>query len=107
MSDRVNELFNYFDSKYDYIVVDTSAVGIVSDTLLIANHADMFIYVVSADNVDKRKLSDVANALYREKRLPKMTMLLNGVKKDKGGYGYGYGYGNNPNKKKKWYSFAK
>lgn len=107
MSDRVKALFEYFDDKYDYIVVDTSAVGIVSDTLLIANFADMFVYVVSADNVDKRQLSDVAQTLHEEKRLPKMTILLNGVKKGKNGYGYGYGYGNNPNKEKKWYSFSK
>ncbi|WP_296317527.1 GumC family protein [Winogradskyella sp. UBA3174] len=108
MSDRIKELFNYFEDKYDYIVVDTSAVGIVSDTLLIANFADMFIYVVGADNVDKRQLSDVAQTLYNEKRLPNMTLLLNGVKRGKGGYGYGYGYGNNPNKntKNKWYSFS-
>jgi capsular exopolysaccharide synthesis family protein len=105
MSDRVSELFKHFDSKYDYIIADTSAVGLVSDTLLIADLADMFVYVVSADKVDKRQLVHVANPLYNEKRLPNMTMLLNGVKSGKSGYGYGYGYGNNPNRKKKWYDF--
>jgi len=107
INDRVNELFEYFEGKYDYIIVDTSAVGIVSDTLLIADHADMFLYVVSVDNVDKRRLADIANTLYEKKRLPNMTMLLNGVKKGTGGYGYGYGYGNSPNSKKPWYSFKK
>lgn len=110
MSDRVEELFNYFDSKYDYIIADTSAVGIVSDTLLISRLADMFIYVVSADNIDNRLLQHVAKPLYKEKRLPNLTMLLNGVslgKKGYGGYGYGYGYGNNPQRKKKWYQFGK
>lgn len=109
MSDRVGELFEYFENKYDYIVVDTSAVGIVSDTLLISKYADMFIYVVSADNVDRRLLKHVAQPLQTEKRLPNITMLLNGVKlgnKGYGGYGYGYGYGNNPNRKKKWYQFS-
>jgi len=107
ISDRIGQLFAYFDSKYDYIVVDTSAVGIVSDTLLVANYADMFVYVVSADNVDQRQLVDVAQTLYDKKRLPQMTLLLNGIKKGKGGYGYGYGYGNAPNqKKKKWYQFS-
>lgn len=106
MSDRVEELFNHFSSKYDYIIVDTSAVGLVSDTLLISKFADMFIYVVSADKVDKRQLAHVAQTLYDEKRLPNMTLLLNSVKINKKGYGYGYGYGNNPNKKKKWYNFS-
>lgn len=113
MSDRVIDLFNYFDTKYDYIIADTSAVGIVSDTLLIANLADMFIYVVSADNVDRRLLEHVALPLYKDNRLPNMTLLLNGVslgKKGYGGYGsygYGYGYGNSPSKNKKWYKFGK
>lgn len=106
MSERVEELFNYFERKYDYIIVDTSAVGLVSDTLLISKFADMFIYVVSSDNIDKRQLLHVAKPLYEENRLPKMTMLLNSVKLSKKGYGYGYGYGNNPNKKKKWYNFS-
>ncbi|GAB4163123.1 MAG: tyrosine-protein kinase [Winogradskyella sp.] len=106
MSPRVEELFKYFEKKYDYIVADTSAVGLVSDTLLISEFADMFVYVVSANNVDKRKLANIAQPLYDDHRLPKMTMLLNGVKQGKKGYGYGYGYGDNPNKKKKWYSFT-
>lgn len=110
MSDRVEDLFNYFDTKYDYIIADTSAVGIVSDTLLISHLADMFVYVVSVDNIDKRLLRHIAEPLHREKRLPNMTMLLNGIKlgsKSYGSYGYGYGYGNNPQKKKKWYQFGK
>ncbi len=106
MSPRVTELFKYFENKYDYIVADTSAVGLVSDTLLISGFADLFVYVVSVDNVDKRRLVNIAQPLYEDKRLPNMTMLLNGVKPGKKGYGYGYGYGNNPTKKKKWYSFS-
>jgi hypothetical protein len=58
---------------------------------------------VSADGIDRRRLANVAQTLYNEKRLPNMTMLLNSVKPGKKGYGYGYGYGNNPNRKKKWY----
>ncbi|EPR69735.1 Tyrosine-protein kinase Wzc [Winogradskyella psychrotolerans RS-3] len=107
MSDRVKDLFEYFEDKYDYIIVDTSAVGLVSDTLLVSKFADMFIYVVSADNVDKRQLAAVAKPLYDDNRLPNMNMLLNGTNFGKKGYGYGYGYGNNPHKKKKWYQFGK
>ncbi|RXJ45954.1 GumC family protein [Gelidibacter gilvus] len=106
INDRVAELFSYFDEKYDYIIVDASAVGLVSDTLLIAKYADMFIYVVSADNIDKRHLVAVAKPLYEDHRLPKMNLLLNGTNFDKKGYGYGYGYGDNPENKKKWYQFT-
>ncbi|SDR77211.1 GumC family protein [Winogradskyella sediminis] len=107
MSDRIKDLFDYFEGKYDYIIVDTSAVGLVSDTLLVSKFADIFIYVVSANNVDKRQLAAVAKPLYEDNRLPNMNMLLNGTNFDKKGYGYGYGYGNNPHKKKKWYQFSK
>ncbi|MCB0463791.1 MAG: polysaccharide biosynthesis tyrosine autokinase [Flavobacteriaceae bacterium] len=102
MSHRVKSLFEKVKKKYDYIVVDTAAVGLVTDTLLICQFADMFIYVVSANNLDKRQLH-VAQTMYEENRLPNMSILLNGTKK-KSGYGYGYGYGANP-VKKKWYQF--
>lgn len=106
MSSRVKELFDYFETKYDYIIVDGSAVGLVSDTLLISKFADLFIYVVSAANVDKRYVARVAEPLYNEQRLPKMHVLLNGTNFDKKGYGYGYGYGNNPDTHRKWYQFS-
>ncbi|MDN3493730.1 GumC family protein [Winogradskyella bathintestinalis] len=107
MSERVKDLFDYFEGKYDYIIVDTSAVGLVSDTLLISKFADIFVYVVSANNVDKRQLAAVAQPLYEDERLPNVNLLLNGTDFAKKGYGYGYGYGNNPNKTKKWYQFSK
>jgi tyrosine-protein kinase Etk/Wzc len=100
MDSRVKLLFDTVKKVYDYIIVDTSAVGLVTDALLISNFADMFIYVVSANNLDKRQLH-VAQTLYDENRLPNMAILLNGTSK-KSGYGYGYGYGTGP-KKKKWY----
>ena len=103
MSNRVKSLFENVKNKYDYIIVDTAAVGLVTDTLLISQFADMFIYVISANNLDKRQLH-VAQTMLDENRLPNMTILLNGTKK-KSGYGYGYGYGANP-VKKKWYQFS-
>ena len=106
MSDRLKLMFEDANKNYDYIIVDTAAVGLVTDTLLISKFADMFLYVVSVDNIDKRQLH-IAQTLYNEKRLPNMAILLNGTK-HKRGYGYGYGYGNNPHKKKKkWWQFYK
>lgn len=103
MSDRVNELFSKTRKSYEYIIVDTAAVGLVTDTLLISHMADMVIYVVSAEKLDKRQLH-VAQSLYEDNRLPNMAILLNGTTK-KDGYGYGYGYGNKPTKKKAWFGF--
>ena len=97
MDEKMETLFNAVKNKYDYIIVDTAAVGLVTDTLLISRFADMVIYVVRANYLDKRQLH-VAQSMYDEKRLPNMVMLLNGVIQKKG---YGYGYGNAPKKKRK------
>ncbi|QRM90158.1 polysaccharide biosynthesis tyrosine autokinase [Lacinutrix sp. WUR7] len=100
MSDRVGELFESVKNKYDYIIVDTAAVGLVTDTLLISKYADMFVYVVRANYIDKRQLH-IAQTMYTEKRLPNMAILLNAVDHKKGG-SYTYGYGKDPSKKKWW-----
>ena len=105
MNVRVQLLFDDVKTKYDYIIVDTAAVGLVTDTLLIAKHADMFIYVVKANYIDKRQLY-VAQNMYIEKRLPNMAILLNYVNFKKG-LGYAYGYGKDPNRTiKKWWQFS-
>lgn len=101
MTERMQDLFEKVKANYDFIIVDTAAVGLVTDTFLISDHADMFVYVVSANNIDKRELHK-AQTIFDEKRLPKMTLLLNGTI---GRKGYGYGYGADPKKAKKWYKF--
>ena len=63
MSDRLKLMFEDANKNYDYIIVDTAAVGLVTDTLLISKFADMFLYVVSVDNIDKRQLH-IAQTLY-------------------------------------------
>ena len=93
MSNRVAELFAIVKEQYDYIIVDTAPVGMVTDTLLLSKYADAFIFVVRAHFLDKRLLN-LASDLYKNKRLPNMAILINGTDTAKGyGYGYGYGYG--------------
>jgi capsular exopolysaccharide synthesis family protein len=91
MSKKVDTLFAALKSQYDYIIVDTAPVSLVTDTLLIAKHADCFIYVARANFLEKRMLN-IANTLYKEQKLPNMCLLLNDTDSTKG-YGYGYGYG--------------
>lgn len=91
MSKKVNTLFEQLKKEYDYIVVDTAPVSLVTDTMLVAHLADVFIYVVRANYLDKRMLN-VPQTIYREKKLPNMCLLLNDTDTTKG-YGYGYGYG--------------
>ncbi|WP_286926870.1 GumC family protein [Flavobacterium sp. UBA4197] len=91
MSKKVNSLFEELKKEYDYIIVDTAPVSLVTDTMLVAHLADVFIYVVRANYLDKRMLR-VPQIIYKEKKLPNMCMLLNDTDTTKG-YGYGYGYG--------------
>lgn len=100
LSKKVDSLFKTIKAQYDYIIVDTAPVSLVTDTLLIAKHADCFIYVIRANFLEKRMLH-IANDLYQEKKLPNMCLLLNDTDSTKG-YGYGYGYGIK-SRKKPWY----
>ena len=91
MNRKTDDLFDSLKSQYDYIIVDTAPVSLVTDTLLIAKHADCFIYVARANFLEKRMLN-IPNTLYKEEKLPNMCILLNDTDSTKG-YGYGYGYG--------------
>ena len=104
MDDRIIKMFDELKLRYDYIIVDTAPVSLVTDTILVANNADAFIYVVRANYLDRRMLR-IPEMFYNEKKLPNMSMVLNDTKlTNKGyGYGYGYGYGNEQQTKKPWY----
>ena len=86
MGKKVEELFELLKSEYDYIIVDTAPIGLVADTLLIAKYADCFIYVFRANFLGKRMLN-IPNSLYKEKKLPNLCLLLNDTDSTKG-YGY-------------------
>ena len=108
-TNRVEVLFLEVKQKYDYIIVDTAPVNLVSDTLLIAKYADMFMYVVRANYSDKRSLV-VPQELYKENKLPNIAIVLNDLDRRRDGYsgydydGYGYGYGYGATEvKKPWY----
>ena len=108
MHPRVNELFDYCRANFDYIIVDTAAFSMVTDTMLVSHFADTFIYLIRANFLDKRVLKYI-NSIFKEKRLPNMVLLINGLDVKKGyGYGYGYGYGVDFEKsqKKKWWKFG-
>ncbi|MEN2400547.1 polysaccharide biosynthesis tyrosine autokinase [Flavobacterium sp. MC2016-06] len=100
MGKKVDQLFNELKKEYDYIIVDTAPVSLVTDTLLIAKNADTFVYVMRANVLEKRMLT-IANTFYKEKKLPNMCIVLNDTDSTKG-YGYGYGYGVKVEKKTWW-----
>ena len=92
MSKRVNEIFENLKKEYEYIIVDSAPVGMVTDTIQIGSFADLSIYVVKANYLDKRMLH-IPMKLMKERKLSNMGLLINGSDQSKGAYGYGYGYG--------------
>ena len=108
MNPRVEELFDYARDNYDYVIVDTAAFSMVTDTLLLSKYADATLYLVRVNFLDKRILKYI-KSIYTQKRLSNMALLINGVDHKKSyGYGYGYGYGNNfkDMQKKRWWKFT-
>ncbi|HEX8269192.1 MAG TPA: polysaccharide biosynthesis tyrosine autokinase [Flavobacterium sp.] len=96
MNPKLDSMFSQLKQEYDYIIVDTAPVSVVTDTLVVAKYADAFIYVMRANYLDKRMLK-VAESFYTAKKLPNMAIILNDTiwRKTYGsgnGYGYGYGY---------------
>lgn len=105
MNGRFEEIIAYGKAHYDFIIVDTAPVKMITDTLLLSQYADLSLYLVRAECLDKRFL-ELPEKMFTEKRLPNMAMVLNDVNYEKGGYGYGYGYGEEPTKRP-WYQFFK
>lgn len=89
---------NYLKQKYDFVLLDTAPVGLVSDTFSIAPCADLTLFVVRSNYTLKADL-DLINILKDSERLANMNIILNGEKHVSSGYGYkryhsyGYGYG--------------
>ena len=89
---NLGDVISILREKYDYIILDTAPVGLVTDTLQIGKYADVTAFVCRADYTPKSSFTMV-NQLSNEKKLPNMCVIINGVDMSKKKYGYYYGYG--------------
>ena len=87
---RLDKLFAELRKRYDYIIVDTAPVEMVSDTFLLDRLADMTIFVCRYKYTPSEMI-DRINEMIEQKRMHNVAGVLNGVKGLKAGYGYGYG----------------
>ena len=95
LSEAMKELVLELKQKYDYIVLDTPPVGLVSDALELAQFADVTLYIVR-QNYTKKDMITLLNTRIKRGELNNASIVLNGYEnKAKYGtaYGYGYGYG--------------
>lgn len=82
----------FLKERFDYIIMDTAPVGLVSDTLNMGHFADMTIFVARADYSPKANFQMI-NDIAKQNKLPKCNIVLNGMDLEKRKYGYYYGYG--------------
>jgi tyrosine-protein kinase Etk/Wzc len=95
MQDKIKTLFEYLYNNFDYIVIDSPPVGLVSDALLVSEYVDVCIYVARQDYTFKEQIN-IANDLLVNQKIKGVSMIINDVTfKGSYNYGYGYGYGHN------------
>ena len=98
MTDSLEELINLLKEKYDYIILDSPPMGLVSDPLALSKYVDATVYVVR-QNYTKKGMFSLINDKYKKGEVTNLSLVLNFVdNKSKYGYGYGgyypwYGYG--------------
>ena len=89
-------------ANFDYVILDTAPVGMVTDTLLIGRVADLSVYVCRADYTYKAEFT-LINELAENNKLPNLCIAVNGLDLNSRKYGYYYGYG----KYGKYYGYGK
>lgn len=88
----LDQIFQHLRDHYDYVIVDTAPVGLVTDTLQISRVSDATVYMCRADYTPKESFL-LINSLSEEGKLPNMSVVINGIDMSKKKYGYYYGYG--------------
>ena len=98
-SKRFEEFINPLRTQYDYILLDTVPLSVIADPIIVNRVADLLVYVIRSNHIDRRYLPEVSKIKERNK-IKNLAFVLNDVSyEDKGyakyshGYGYGYGYG--------------
>ena len=100
--DGLEKAVEILRKNFDYVILDTAPVGMVTDTLLIGRVADLSVYVCRADYTRKTELT-LINELAENNKLPNLCIVINGLDLQKKKYCYYYGYG----KYGKYYGYGK
>ena len=100
--DGLDKAIETLKKNFDYVILDTAPVGMVTDTLLIGRVADLSVYVCRADYTRKAEFT-LINELAENNKLPNLCTVINGLDLQKKKYGYYYGYG----KYGKYYGYGK
>ncbi|RIV23416.1 polysaccharide biosynthesis tyrosine autokinase [Fibrisoma montanum] len=89
-SPRLEQLLNELRDRFDYVIVDSPPIGLVTDAQLIAPFADATMFMVRNDHTPKHYLKMI-DMLYKEQRFQRLNIILNAVGEGESYY-YSYGY---------------
>jgi capsular exopolysaccharide synthesis family protein len=101
-SDKCKEFFELLKERYDYIIIDTPPLGLVTDAFLLMRYSDVNLFIVRQGVTNKNIFGSIIKDL--EDRGIEASIVINGIQTNKGyygkrygsyryGYGYAYGYG--------------
>ena len=119
LSKHLAELFEWGRTRFDYVIVDTPPVGLITDALLMMRHVDATLFVINTRFANKDHIRNAVETAHAS-TTKNFGFILNGVRMKKSryyyntnygygyryaygygsGYGYGYGYGQGRRKKK-------
>ncbi|EFC69490.1 GumC family protein [Prevotella sp. oral taxon 317] len=88
----LDDIMDLLKRTYDYVIIDTAPVGLVTDTLQVGRVSNLTVYVCRADYTPKENF-ELINTLHVENKLPNICVVVNGIDLSKKKYGYYYGYG--------------
>lgn len=99
LSENITRLFQNLKKDYDYIIIDTPPVGLVSDAYLLNPYCEIVLYIVRQKVTQKSRL-EIINDIRKSGNLKNIHLVLNDVetKGDKNYYAYGDGYDYKKNK---------
>lgn len=89
-NNKLEVLLNELREEFDYVIMDSSPVGLVPDAFSLAKFSDATLYVLKANFTTREQLGFL-NQFGVKDKLNKPVLVLNGVSMVKG-YGYGYNY---------------
>ena len=91
LDENLEKLINELKEVYDYVIIDTPPIGLLSDALVLMKQSDINIFVMKA-GVSKRDYIDIAHQLVEKNEIKHMSIVLNGVSSKNIPSGYGAGY---------------
>jgi tyrosine-protein kinase Etk/Wzc len=91
LDERLDEMMAKLKEQFDVLIIDTAPTGLVSDSTMLCKYADAVLYIIRHDYTFKKQLQ-LLDEIYTNKRLPKLSVVINDINVE-GGYGRYYGYG--------------